>query len=484
MSGLSPEFAPTGFDPSMFLLTGYLLAGMAAGLVGAVVLGVVTLPVFFVLIFAAELALARLSETGLLLVKVLLLLVRGLRRSPLRTSLTYLALFVLTLVLTLVYTIVSFIGRATTEKEANFKVIVTEKYSIPSMMPPGYETRVADMIAAMPPELRPVAGDDDVIAWSFVGGTTDPSNPKPENALFMFCVEPRKIPLMMDGLERKDLTDAEFAELAENVAKMQEDFRRIVVSKSRLQKMNVKVGQKLKLSSMNYKDIVFEFEIVGVLPDGKYEGVGFCNRAYLDAMLKSYANAHNGTNHPLADKCVNLIWIRVPTRQTYEQLAAAVGETKNFSAPAVKMETASAGIGTFMEAYKDIFWGMKFVLAPAMLAIMSLVVANAISISVRERRTEMAVLKVLGFQPVHVMGLILGEALLVGAIGGGMSTLLAWKLLGSFKFQVAFLGAFAVPDEVLLIGPVLGMAVAFVGSIGPALAAKNVKVAEVFAKQA
>jgi putative ABC transport system permease protein len=480
----TPDFAPTGFDPSLLMLTSYLLAGTGLVLLVAVALGVFTLPVFFLLIFAAEFVLARLSESGLLVFKVLLMLFRGLRRSPLRTSLTYLALFVLTLVLTMVYTIITFIGKATAEKEANFKIIMTEKYSIPSMMPPGYEDRLRTIMAGLPKELQPVNGDDDVIAWSFVGGTTDPSNPKPENALFMFCVEPRKIPLMMDGLERKDLTDAEYADLQAGIKLMEEDFRRIIVSPSRLKKMNVQVGQKLKLTSMNYRDIVFEFEIVGTLPEGKYEGVGFCSRAYLDAMIRSYANAHNGDPHPLANRCVNLIWVRVPNRASYEQIAAAVNETKNFSSPAVKVETASAGIGTFMEAYKDIFWGMKYILAPAMLMIMSLVVANAISISVRERRVEMAVLKVLGFQPRHVMGMILGEALLVGCIAGAMSTLLAWGGLGNIKFQIAFLGAFFVPVEVLVIGPLLGMGVAFVGSIGPALSAKNVRVAEVFARQA
>lgn len=479
-----PDYAPTGFDPSLFMLTSYLLAGTGVVMAGAALLGVVTLPVFFLLVFAAEFVLARLSERGLLVFKVLLMLFRGLRRSPLRTSLTYLALFVLTLVLTMIYTIVTFIGKATAEKEANFKIIMTEKYSIPSMMPPGYEDRLRAIMAGLPKELQPVNGDDDVIAWSFVGGTTDPTNPKPENALFMFCVEPRKIPMMMDGLEKKDLTDAEYADLQKSIKLMEEDFRRIIVSPSRLKKMNVQVGQKLKLTSMNYRDIVFEFEIVGTLPDGKYEGVGFCSRGYLDAMIRSYANAHNGEPHPLANKCVNLIWVRVPNRESYERIAAAVSEPKNFSAPAVKVETASAGIGTFMEAYKDIFWGMKYILSPAMLVIMSLVVANAISISVRERRTEMAVLKVLGFQPWHVAGMILGEALLVGAIAGAMSTALAWAGLGNIKFQIAFLGAFFVPTEVLVIGPVLGMFVAFVGSVGPALSAKNVKVAEVFARQA
>src|SRR5436853_3084967 len=148
------------------------------------------------------------------------------------------------------------------------------------------------------------------------------------------------------------------------------------------------------------------------------------------------------------------------------------------------METASSGIGAWIEPIKDILFGLKWVMSPAMVAIMCLVIANAISIGVRERRTEMAVLKVLGFQPRHVLGLVLGEALLIGAIAGAMSTFLAWSALGSFKFQVAFLGAFIVPNEVLVIGPVLGMVVAFVGSIGPALSAKNVRVAEVFARQA
>jgi putative ABC transport system permease protein len=148
------------------------------------------------------------------------------------------------------------------------------------------------------------------------------------------------------------------------------------------------------------------------------------------------------------------------------------------------METASSGIGSWMDAYKDIFFGMKYILSPAMIAIMSLVVANAISISVRERRTEMAVLKVLGFQPRHVLGLVLGEAVLVGFLAGAMSTFLAWFMLGSLKFQVAFFGAFVVPDRALIYGPLLGVAVSFAGSIGPALSAKNVKVAEVFAKVA
>ena len=72
----------------------------------------------------------------------------------------------------------------------------------------------------------------------------------------------------------------------------------------------------------------------------------------------------------------------------------------------------------FLESLKDIFWGMRWLLAPAVLVTLSLVIANAISISVRERRMEIAVLKVLGFRPGHVLMLILGEAVLIGALSG------------------------------------------------------------------
>ena len=53
------------------------------------------------------------------------------------------------------------------------------------------------------------------------------------------------------------------------------------MSKSRLKKLNVQVGQKIKLHGINYTDLVGEFDIIGALPEGKYEGVWFMNIEYL-----------------------------------------------------------------------------------------------------------------------------------------------------------------------------------------------------------
>ncbi|MCS7271226.1 MAG: ABC transporter permease, partial [Gemmataceae bacterium] len=258
------------------------------------------------------------------------------------------------------------------------------------------------------------------------------------------------------------------------------------MSKRQLKTLNLQVGQRVKSYGMNYPNLTCEFEIIGELPEGRYEGVAFMNRVYLLQLLDAYRNDRTvnktGEPHPMAEKCVNLMWVRLPNRMAFERLSALINDPKYFGKVPIKMETASSGIGSWLAAYKDIFWGMKYILVPAMIAIMSLVVANAISISVRERRTEMAVLKVLGFQPRHVLALVLGEALLVGFLAGIMSSGLAWGALGSFKFQIMFFGSFFVPVQSLIYAPALGMTVAVAGSIGPAWNAKNVKVAEVFAR--
>jgi putative ABC transport system permease protein len=49
-----------------------------------------------------------------------------------------------------------------------------------------------------------------------------------------------------------------------------------------------------------------------------------------------------------------------------------------------------------------------------------LVVANTMSIAVRERRKEIGVLKTLGFTSGQVMGLVVAESLLIAALGGGL----------------------------------------------------------------
>jgi putative ABC transport system permease protein len=59
-----------------------------------------------------------------------------------------------------------------------------------------------------------------------------------------------------------------------------------------------------------------------------------------------------------------------------------------------------------------------------------LVTANTMSMAVRERRTEIGLLKCLGFSSGQVMGLVLAEALLIAGAGGGLGLLLGSAVMG------------------------------------------------------
>ena len=159
-----------------------------------------------------------------------------------------------------------------------------------------------------------------------------------------------------------------------------------------------------------------------------------------------------------------------------------------YTSPAVKCETASAGISSFLEPYRDILAWVKWGLVPALLIIMSLIMAMAISINVRERRTEMAVLKVLGFSPGRILAIVLGEALVVGVLSGLISAALSYGLvhgvMGGIPFQIAFFAVWDILPDALWWGILFGAFTSLIGSIVPALGARNVKVSEVFAKVA
>lgn len=464
---------------------------------------------FFIVLFIGEwvlrllnLVVERISQSSLpaslrgiigIGLKLLLMIFKSLQRNILRTSLTYLATFVLVLVVTMVWSILAFIDAVSSDKAEDFKIIITERYQIPSQMPLTYISQVQRVLETLPPELRPTP--DDFMTWSFVGGSLDPEKRTFENSIFFFALDPSCLRTMMDGIERKvsrktgEVYDELKPEDAESmrviIEKMKANRQAIVVGKERLRILNKKVGDTIEVTSFNYKDLVFRFEIVGLFPEGRYDQSAAMNLEYLIQALEEYKREKR-TAHPLADKAVNLIWIRLPNREAFNLVAGVLNNSSEFSSPPVKVETASSAISAFLEAYKDIFRGMRYLLSPAILITMALVISNAISISVRERRTEMAVLKVLGFQPWQIMLLVLGEAVLVGAISGIVSTsitiVLVNDILGGLKFPIAFFPAFFIPKAALWWGPVLGAGAAIAGSFLPAWSARTVKVSEVFSK--
>ena len=415
------------------------------------------------------------------------IVLKNVRRNLLRTLLTSLGTVVLVFVVTLVWSVLDFLSQTTSEKSENFKIIVSERWQIPSQMPFAYAARLSEGAPRQPGDIK--IAPQDSMTWTFYGGSLeqDPAQRTLDNGLFFFAMDPAKILTMMDELD--SLPAAKARALQEPIRRMQENRQGVIIGRDRLAKLQRKVGDRFKLFGGNYKGINLEFEVVGTFPEGtRYDLSAIMNREYIVAALDDYERTNQGKKHPLAAKSLNLVWLRVPSQEAFNKVAAQIMTSPEFQSPAVKCETAASGISTFLEMYKDIFWVMRWLLAPAILVTLSLVISNAISISVRERRMEIAVLKVLGFRPAHILGMVLGEAVLIGAASGFASAALTYLTITvwmqGLKFQIAFFSTFFIPTDALWWGLLIGTGTAFLGSITPAWSARSVKVADVFSKVA
>ncbi len=420
--------------------------------------------------------------------KFLVLVIENIRRNLIRSILTSLGTMMLVLVVTLVFTVLTTLDKVTTEKSTNIKAIVTEKWQAPSMMPYAYAAGLSD--GAADPNDASAVHPQDSMTWGFFVGSTE-SNPAKrgyENMFFAFIMDPEKSRTMLDDIDV--LTDEQAAPLIDAIRKMKQIRNGVIIGDGRLTKLKKKIGDRITVFGRNFRDVNLELEIVGTFPSevARYTDSAIIARDFFETELDTYKAAHNNKPHALADKTLSLVWLRVPNRPSFEKVSDQILSSPAYSNPAVKCETSSTGIAAFLDAYRDIIWGVRWLLAPACMLVLALVISNAISISVRERRTEFAVLKVLGFLPWQILTLVLGEALLIGTLSGLLSAGLAYVVInqvwGGLPFPIAFFPKFAVPINCLWWGAAMGAVTAFAGSFFPAWSARSVRVSDVFAKVA
>jgi putative ABC transport system permease protein len=357
-------------------------------------------------------------------------------------------------------------------------------------MPFGYARPLGEgaIDSLHPGEVRP----RDSMTWQFYAGSLTPDKQTRDDMVGFLVVEPRKILTMFNDILNDispdqsgggKLQPEQVRQLEGAVAAMEKNKRAVILGPGRLKAINKQVGDRFSLFGRNYTGIDLEFEIVGVFPPGRYNELSVMNRDYLNDSLDAYPRTHGGARHPLADRSLNLVWLQVPDQPSFNQLAQQIDSSPLFGSPAVKCQTLSAEIATVLEAYKDLIWGMRWLLTPSILATMALVLSNAISISVRERRGELALLKVLGFRPGQILALVVGEAVSLGAAGGLLSALFSYliidKALANYNDSPIH-----IPESALWWGPTVGGLAALAGSLSPAWSACRVKVSQVLARVA
>jgi putative ABC transport system permease protein len=166
-----------------------------------------------------------------------------------------------------------------------------------------------------------------------------------------------------------------------------------------------------------------------------------------------------------------------------DRIAQAIDRQFANSPAETKTNTEKAFMQSFAHQVGDT-GAMMTAIAAIVFFIILLIAGNTMAQSVRERTAELGVLKTLGFTDVSVMGLVLGEAMLLTGLAGVVGLALVTIAVPGFAKAVeAFLPVFYVPPSSLLLGFVLAVLLGLASGGLPAYVAQRLSIVEALRKR-
>jgi putative ABC transport system permease protein len=152
---------------------------------------------------------------------------------------------------------------------------------------------------------------------------------------------------------------------------------------------------------------------------------------------------------------------------------------RNSGAP-TKTETEKG----FQLSFSGMMGNVKFLVASISAVVVFtilLVTATTMGMNIRERTAELGIMKSLGFTRSRIVGLLVGESLMIAGTGWLLGCVGAWLLFSNIDLQKATGGFFTVlrvQPESLAIGFALSVVVALLASGLPAYRASSLNIAD------
>ena len=147
------------------------------------------------------------------------------------------------------------------------------------------------------------------------------------------------------------------------------------------------------------------------------------------------------------------------------------------SSAETKTTTEKGFVEGFAKQVGDIGAIMMAIVA-AVLFTMLLVAANTMAQSVRERTSEVGVLKTLGFSSTMILSIVLAESVLIALLGGGLGLAAAWLIVQRGDPTGGLLPIFILPAADVAIGAALIVGLGLVAGMLPAFNAMQLKITD------
>ncbi len=204
---------------------------------------------------------------------------------------------------------------------------------------------------------------------------------------------------------------------------------------------------------------------------------------YFDEALKRVATRSSSTSTSSRGGLsgnAGMMFIRCRTSADMPVLCKKIDDLYRNSDFPTRTQTEEAFGKMFEEMMGDLK-GMIFWIGFAVVFSLLFVAGNSMAMSMRERTTEVAVLKAIGFNKGLLLFLVMTESVLVAGTGGVLGSLGCKGLCDVFdlsQYTAGFLPFFYVPWNVALGGLAMSLGVGFLGGIYPAFSAATIPVVD------
>jgi len=350
--------------------------------------------------------------------KYALLVFKNLTRSKRRTILTILSIAVSLFIFAVLVSLPTFANQMLADTVSSVRILCRTKMGLGYPLPEAYKVKIATI-----PHVVAVAP---VVIYGGIYHEASDQFPS-------VATEPDKIDVMW--------SDWGFSGV--------DEFKKIktacLVAEGTMRRFNLHVGQQIELRGTIYPFNV-TLTIVGTIAKGPVPSFLIFRGDYFEEAAGNPGIAHE-------------FWVRVDDSRVVPEVCAALDNQFANSSAETRSASEAVAVGSFLGRYR-IFMKLAEFLGLVVVVAIGLVAANTAAMSIRERRSEIAVMRSIGFPSGVILSLLVGESLIIALSGGAIGCGVAFGLFKVFALNADALGPFVslhVPPFVL--AETLGVAV-------------------------
>ena len=374
------------------------------------------------------------------------LIIRNSFRHKLRTALTIVGLAVAVMAFGLIRTVVD-AWYAGVEASAPDRLITRSSISITFTLPLSYKEQI-----------EKIDGIKQVTYANWFGGTYVDAN----NFFAQFAVE----------RENYFKVFPEFIITPEAMDAFNSNIKAVIVGQKLADRFGWKIGDRVTLIGTIYPGD-WDFDVVGIYKGKDQtidESTWFMRWDYIDETMKQQMPGRAGE--------IGWYGLQLADPNRAAEVSAAVDARFKKSSAETLTETEKAFQMSFV-AMSGVILVLLTVMSWLIIGVILMVLINTMAMTARERTSEYAFMKSMGFQGYHLWGMISGEAIIISLSGGILGLGLLAMMVNVMKAGLsAWFPVFKIQPLTWILVVALAVAIGLVSSAFPVLRAMRTRIVD------